>query len=158
MAKIVIIDDDADVLVVSKIALEGAGHDVTTVHVTKDIPANHLDRCKLTVVPEAFTTAPYAFPKQLEIKISKADIIITDYDMKHVTGLGVAKKIRQMAGAKHTPIILHTSVPEQITVSKSNTTTARKLGIPADRIIDKANCDLPARVEAILQEQAKSLG
>jgi PAS domain S-box-containing protein len=90
--RILFVDDEADIVAISKDRLQRLGYDVVAL-------TNSLDAL------ETFCSNPDSF-----------DLVITDYTMPHLTGIDLANKIRRMGST--IPIILCSGNNESVTEMK----------------------------------------
>jgi CheY-like chemotaxis protein len=135
MAKILIIDDDADMVLATRLCLQGAGYEVID--------------------------APNGTQGLEMIQSERPDLIILDVMMDSMTeGFQVALKLRgpdpesEYAAFRHIPIVMLTAL---------HSTTRMRFGpeqdyLPVDDFIDKPidPDDLLAKVERLLKQEAHS--
>ncbi|MDE2293346.1 MAG: response regulator [Elusimicrobia bacterium] len=84
MAKLLIIDDDADLVQILTIALQSAGHTVSSA----GDPASGLDTCRRV----------------------KPDMILLDYHMPGNTGAHLFETLRRNSATAHTPILFMSAI------------------------------------------------
>ncbi len=85
MQKILIIDDDPDVIIVLQLLLKKEGYDVATASNEK----------------EAYT----------QVEVFKPHLIVMDVLLSGVDGRTICKKLKSEAGTKHIPIIMFSAHP-----------------------------------------------
>jgi CheY-like chemotaxis protein len=108
MAKVLVTDDDVEMVELTKMVLEGGGHEVVT--------ANNADQCRSQMAQE------------------KPDVVLLDVMMERPTdGFELAREFRAGEETKDTPIVMLTAVNQEYPMDFK----PDEVWLPVDQFLEK---------------------
>lgn len=130
MAKILVVDDEEDIVQVVTITLEARGHDV--------IPAYNGKECLA------------------KVKKTEPDLIVLDVMMPKMNGMQVVDQLRNSTEYDHIPIIMLTAATQY--ARKPDEYWQKKVGVEGYITKPFEPVDLLKRVDEVLQNNARQKG
>lgn len=130
MAKILVVDDEEDIVQVVSITLEARGHDVNTAYNGKECLA--------------------------QVKKDEPDLIVLDVMMPKMNGMQVVDHLRNSAEYNHIPIIMLTAATQH--ARKPDEYWQKKVGVEDYITKPFEPIDLLERVDKVLQSHCREKG